>query len=76
MTVGTLFHKTHLGLQKWFGAVLILRKLNPNISDRQLAKEIQVSRATASKIAKKIREADLEQAQMLTKIVHSFEQSI
>jgi len=75
VTVGTLFHKTHLGLQKWFSAILILQKLNPAISDRQLAKDIQVSRVTASKIAKKIKEADTEQTQMLEKIINYLDQS-
>jgi len=75
VTVGTLFHKTHLDLQKWFQAILLLCKSNPNISARKLANEIQVNRATASLIIKRVQDAPDDQAEMLRAIVQVFEQS-
>ena len=73
MTVGTLFHKTHVDLRKWFQAILLLCKSNPNISARKLAKEIQVNRATASLIIKRVEEMPDEQVEMLRAIVHAFD---
>jgi transposase-like protein len=73
VTVGTIFHKTHLDLQKWFQAILLLCKLNPDISARRLARELDVSRPTASLMVKRIRNASAEQVEMLRAIVHGFE---
>ncbi|MDJ0695642.1 IS1595 family transposase [Mastigocoleus sp. MO_188.B34] len=73
VTVGTLFHKTHVDLRKWFRAILLLRKLNPDISIRKLAQEIQVNRATASQMVNRIVTASPEQAEILRKIVREIE---
>lgn len=73
VTVGTLFHKTHVDLQRWFQAILLLHELNGNISIRRLAREIQVSRATAAFMVDRIRDAPADQAKMLQEIVHAFE---
>lgn len=75
VTVGTLFHKTHVELQKWFRAILLLYKLNPSISARKLAKEIQVNRATASLIIRRVQDVPVDQVEMLRAIVQVFEQS-
>ncbi|MCY6494392.1 IS1595 family transposase [Leptolyngbya sp. GGD] len=69
VTVGTLFHKTHLDLRKWFSAILLLYKLNRDISIRKLAKEIQVNRATASLIVDRVLNVSPEQSEILGKIV-------
>lgn len=74
VTVGTLFHKTHVDLQKWFRAILLLRKLNPSISARKLAKEIQVNRATASLIITRVQDVPVDQLEMLKAIVQVFDQ--
>jgi predicted DNA-binding transcriptional regulator YafY len=64
-----------VGLHKWFQAILLLRKLNPDISARRLAQELDVSRATASLMVKRIRDAPADQLEMLRAIVNGFEQS-
>ncbi|MEO1351556.1 MAG: transposase [Cyanobacteria bacterium J06635_15] len=73
VTVGTLFHKTHISLQKWFHAILLLYKLNPDISARKLAKELQVSRSTASLIIKRVQTVPNDQKEILKAIVRMFE---
>jgi len=73
VTVGTLFHKTHVDLHKWFRAILLLCKLDRGISVRKLAQEIQVSRATASLIVDRIQSIPPEQVGILEEIVHVFE---
>jgi transposase-like protein len=47
VTVGTLFHKTHVDLRKWFDAIELLYRLNGNISARKLSQILGVSRAAA-----------------------------
>lgn len=74
VTVGTLFHKTHVDLHKWFRAILLLCKLNRDISVRKLAQEIQVNRATASLIVNRVLSVPPEQARILEQIVHIFEE--
>ena len=75
VTVGTLFHKTHLGLHKWFRAILILRKLNPDISARKLARELEIHRATATTIIKRLQEASEDESKILLSIIRAFESS-
>lgn len=69
VTVGTIFHQTHVDLRKWFRAILLLCKLNRDISVRKLAQEIQVNRATASLMVSRVRSISPEQAEILIKIV-------
>jgi len=71
VTVGTIFHKTHLPIQKWFLAVTMILSAKKGIAARQLARHLQVNRNTAWRISMQIREAmrQKEQRDMLTGIV-------
>ncbi|NJM73406.1 MAG: transposase [Scytonema sp. RU_4_4] len=69
VTVGTIFHKTHVDLHKWFRAILLLCKVNCDISVRKLAQEIQVNRATASRIVNQVLNVPPEQIEILKEIV-------
>lgn len=55
---------------------MLLCKLNPDISVRKLAQEIQVNRATASRIVNQVLDIPPEQVEILKEIVHVFEKSI
>lgn len=68
VTVGTIFHKTHVDLRKWFHAIALLHRLNGNISVRKLAREIGVSRAAASAMIERIYRAKDEDVEMLKEI--------
>jgi transposase-like protein len=68
VTVGTVFHKTHVDLRKWFHAIALLRRLDGNISVRKLAQEIGVSRAAASSIVERIHFAEGDDVKMLEEI--------
>jgi transposase-like protein len=68
VTVGTLFHKTHVDLQKWFQAIHIIMRASPHISVRKLSKEIGVSKNTASYMISRIRRAMIEELDLLHKI--------
>jgi len=70
-TVGTIFHRTHLPLQKWFLALALILNAKKGIAARQLGRDLQVNKDTAWRIAMKIREAMTQQIQrdLLTGIV-------
>ncbi len=57
VTVGTIFHRTHLPLQKWFLAISLILNARKGISARQLARDIDVNRNTAWRISMQIRKA-------------------
>lgn len=67
VTVGTIFHKTHVDLGKWFHAIALLSQ-SRDMSVRQLAREIQVSREAAAYMIKRIQSADSDDAEMLKQI--------
>lgn len=71
VTVGTIFHRTHLPLQKWFLALSLILNAKKGISARQLARDIDVHRNTAWRISMKIREAmsQKHQRELLTGVV-------
>ncbi len=75
VTVGTIFHHTHLPLQKWFLAIAIILNAKKGISDRQLGRDLQVNKDTAWRMATKIRQAmtQSEQRELLTGIVEADE---
>lgn len=71
VTVGTIFHQTHLPLQKWFLALSLVLNAKKGISARQLGRDLEVNKDTAWRIAMKIRQAMSQQAQreLLTGVV-------
>ena len=75
VTVGTIFHHTHLPLQKWFLAVSIILNAKKGIAARQLGRDLNVNKDTAWRMAMKIREAmsQHEQRDLLTGIVEADE---
>lgn len=71
VTVGTIFHHTHLDLQKWFLAVSLVLNAKKGISARQLARDIEVNKNTAWRMGMQIRKAMAERVQrdLLTGVV-------
>lgn len=71
VTVGTIFHHTHLPCQKWFLAVALVLNAKKGLSARQLARDINVNKNTAWRMGMKIREAmgEPSQKELLTGIV-------
>ena len=71
VTVGTIFHQTHLPLQKWLLAVSLILNAKKGISSRQLARDLDVHRNTAWRVSMKIREAMAQKGhrELLTGIV-------
>ena len=71
VTVGTIFHHTHLPLQKWFLAIMLMLNAKKGLSALQLSRDIKVNKNTAWRITMKIRKAmsQAEQRNLLTGIV-------
>ena len=57
VTVGTIFHHTHLPLQKWFLAIGLMLNARKSLSALQLSRDIHVNKNTAWRIAMQIRKA-------------------
>jgi transposase-like protein len=57
VTVGTIFHKTHLDLQVWFLAISLILNAKKGISARQLARDLEINKNTAWYMAMRIRKA-------------------
>ncbi|MFN6536421.1 MAG: transposase [Nostoc sp. EkiNYC01] len=71
VTVGTLFHKTHVELQKWFVAIHLVLNSPGGVSVRQLAKEIKVNKNTALYMIERIRRAMQEERELLQTVVNN-----
>lgn len=69
VTVGTLFHKTHVDLQKWFQAISLVLKSPEAISVRKLAREISINKNTAAYMLQRIRQARHEEEDLLQAIL-------
>lgn len=69
VTVGTIFHHTHLPLQKWFLALSLILNAKKGISSRQLARDIEVTKNTAWSMQMRIREAMIDQGTLLSGVI-------
>lgn len=72
VTVGTLFHKTHVELQKWFVAIHLVLNSPRSVSVRQLAKVIGVNKNTACYMIERIREAMKENPEFLQSLLTNY----
>lgn len=75
VTVGTIFHHTHLPIQKWFLAITLILNAKKGISARQLSRDIEVNKNTAWRMSMRIRDVMNErwQRELLTGIVEADE---
>ena len=69
VTVGTIFHHTHIDLQKWFLGISLVLNANKGIAGRQLARDLEVNKNTAWSMGMRIRNAMFEQGELLKGIV-------
>jgi len=67
VTVRTVFHHTHLPLQKWFLAIVLLLGARKGVTTLQLARELEVNKNTAWYVSERIRTAmlDMEQRDLI-----------
>ena len=56
-TAGTIFHKTHIGLRKWFIAIFIVLNAKKGISSLELNRQLGISQECCWHLCHRIREA-------------------
>lgn len=56
-TAGTIFHKTHIRLRKWFMAIFIVLNAKKGVSSLQLRRELKISQECCWHMVHRIREA-------------------
>jgi transposase-like protein len=61
-TSGTIFHKSHIGLRKWFLAIFIVLNAKKSLSSLQLKRELKISQECCWHMIHRIREAMREGA--------------
>lgn len=69
VTVGTIFHKTKVDLQKWYYVVSLIT--STDISARQLSKEIGVTKDTACMMVKKAKRLFIDNGKVFDQIRQS-----
>jgi transposase-like protein len=71
VTIGTIFHHTHLPMQKWFLAVTLVLNAKKGLSARQLGRDLDVNKNTGWRMAMQIREAmeQRDQRDLLTGVI-------
>jgi len=69
VTVGSIFHKTHLDLQVWFLGISLILNAKKGISARQLARHLDVNKNTAWYLEMRVRRAMVEDRDLLEGIV-------
>ena len=71
VTVGTIFHHTHMPLQKWLLAIMLILNAKKGLSALQLSRDLNVNKNTAWRVAMQIRKAmtQAEQRHLLTGII-------
>ena len=71
VSVRTMFHKTRIDLQKWFYLIFILLNTNKKLSTREIAKEINVTKDTAWRMLKMIKQDFIKQQTLLNNIIRN-----
>lgn len=56
-TAGTIFHKTHIGLRKWFMAIFIVLNAKKGISSLEVKRQLKISQECCWHMIHRIREA-------------------
>jgi transposase-like protein len=69
VTVGTVFHRTHIPLQKWFLTIYLVLNAKKGISARKLARDVEVNKNTAWSMQMKIRHTLIQEREFFSGIL-------
>lgn len=69
VTVGTIFHNTHVDLQKWFLLITLMLNAKKGLSAYQAARDIELRRATVWSMMHRVRKAMQDDGELLKGIV-------
>jgi transposase-like protein len=68
-TVGTIFHNSHIDLQKWFLLIALMLNAKKGLSSLQASRDIEVQQPTTWKMMHRIRAALVDDGKLLTGLV-------
>ena len=68
-TVGTIFHKSKIDLQRWFFAIDLVLTARKGISARQLARDVEVNKSTGWLMLTRVRKAMADGDSLLHEVV-------
>lgn len=69
VTVGTIFHRTHVDLQRWFLLIALMLSAKKGLSAMQAARDLEMRRPTVWSMMHRIREAMKDDDKLLAGIV-------
>lgn len=69
VTVGTIFHNTHVDLQRWFLLISLMLNAKKGLSAMQAARDLQMRRPTVWSMMHRIRKALNDDGQLLKGLV-------
>jgi transposase-like protein len=69
VTVGTIFHNTHVDLQKWFLLIALMLNAKKGLSAYQAARDIELRRPTVWSMMHRIRNAMKDNGELLSGII-------
>ena len=73
VTVGTIFHKTKMDLQKWFVAISLVLNAKKGYSARQLGRDIEITKDSAWYLLMRLRKAFIDDTGLLEGLVEADE---
>lgn len=68
-TVGTIFHNTHVDLQRWFLLIALMLSAKKGLSAMQAARDLDMRRPTVWSMMHRVREALVDDGELLAGIV-------
>ena len=68
-TVGTIFHNSHIDLQRWFLLISLMLNAKKGLSAMQAARDLEMRRPTVWSMMHRIREALVDDGQLLSGLV-------
>jgi transposase-like protein len=69
VTVGTIFHHTHVPLQKWFLLIALMQNAKKGLSSCQAARDIEISQTTTWSMMHRIRKSMSDNTNLLSGII-------
>jgi hypothetical protein len=71
--VGTIFHRTHVDLQRWFLLIALMLNARKGLGAMQAARDLEIRRATVWSMMHRIRVALVDDGKLLAGIVDSLD---
>lgn len=65
VTVGTIFHNTHVDLQRWFLLISLMLNAKEKLSSTQAARDLEMRQPTVWSMMRRVRRAPIDQMELL-----------